>query len=116
MQSRILRDRVTIEEQKNVPNGQGGFKSAWLTAPGAESVPAEIVGLSGDEALRLGVERSTTTFRVRMRRRPSLAVTPEHRLKWKSAGGEIMAIRSVLPDPRDPRAALLLIAEIGNGS
>jgi head-tail adaptor len=75
--------------------------------------PAEIIGLSGDESLRLGVERSVTQFRVRIRKRPSLTVTPKNRLKWN---GDVMAVRSVMPDPREPRAYLILIAEIGNGS
>jgi hypothetical protein len=82
---------------------------------GRESVPAEIIGLSGDEALRNGSSARTTQYRVRIRKRPSLAVTPKNRSSGTDRG-EIMAMRSVMPDPREPRAALVLIAEIGNGS
>ena len=104
-----LRERVTIEGEVRKPNGQGGFTTGWATV--ARSVPAEIIGLTGDEALRLGVERSASQYRVTMRRRSD--VSPKNRLKWK---GQIMAIRSVVPDARDPNVAIVLTAEIGVGS
>jgi head-tail adaptor len=113
MESARLRDRLTVEVEARVPNGQGGWKTDWATVSGADSVPAEIVAMSGDEALRLGVERSTQTYRIRIRRRKSLDLTPKNRLKWKSSTGEVMAIRSVLPDPREPREMQVIVAEIG---
>lgn len=104
-----LRERVTIEGETRVANGQGGFTTGWSDV--ATKVPAEITALSGDEALRLGVERSSSQYRVRIRRRADLTV--KNRLTWK---GQAMAIKSVLPDPRDPQAVQLLICEIGLGS
>lgn len=114
MQAARLRDRVTVEVLARRDNGQGGFETGWAEVAGAKSVPAEIVAMSGDEALRLGVERAVQQYRVRIRRRESLAITEKHRLKWTSSSGEVMAIKSVLPDPREPRAFLVMIAEIGN--
>lgn len=102
-----LRERVTIEGETRVANGQGGWKTGWAAI--ARNVAAEIVGMSGDEALRLGVERSTTLYRVRIRKRAG--VTAANRLVWK---GQPMAIRSgPLPDSQDPNSIMVLTAEIG---
>lgn len=109
MEAGRLRERVTIEGETRVKNGQGGFTTDWTEV--ATKVPAEIIGLSGDEALRLGAERSSSQHRVRIRRRGDLTV--KNRLVWK---GHVMAIKSVLPDPREPQAMQLLICEIGLGS
>jgi head-tail adaptor len=113
MEAARLRDRVAVEKEARVANGQGGFVTAWRAVPGADSIPAEVVAMSGDEALRLSVERATQQYRVRVRRRGSLDLTEKNRLKWKSSRGEVMAIKSVLPDPREPRAFLVLITEVG---
>lgn len=105
MEAGKLRERVTIEGVTRVPNGQGGFTKGWGTI--AERVPASIIMLSGDEALRLGVERSRASYRVVMRKRGGL--TTNNKLLWN---GESLDIRSVGPDPRD-RSALLLMCESG---
>lgn len=104
-----LRERVTIEAEVRKANGQGGYVTEWV--PVGPIAAAEIVGLSGDEALRLGVERSSSQFRVTMRKR--LGLTSSNRLIWS---GQVMAIRSVLPHPREPQQLQLLICEIGFGS
>lgn len=109
MQAGQLRERVTIEDEVRQANGQGGFVTSW--APIAQKVPAKIIALTGDEALRLGVERSVSTWRVTIRKRPD--VTPRNRLKW---GALVLAVRSVLPDPTEPQTALVLVCESGNGS
>lgn len=111
MEAGRLRERVAIEEETSVPNGQGGFRAGWSTVAGAARVPAEIIGLSGDEALQSGAERAIATYRVRMRKRTGL--TAKNRLQWN---GQTMAIETVLPDPREPKTMLLLICEIGQGS
>jgi SPP1 family predicted phage head-tail adaptor len=106
MKAGRLRDRVTIEAKTSVPNGQGGRVTDW--APVFKKVPAEVVAMTGDEALRMGVERATSTYRVTVRKRTGL--TSAHRLSWD---GLALDIRSVLPDPRDPLQGLLLICEAG---
>lgn len=111
MEAARLRDRVTIEALVDVPNGQGGFKAEWTAFAKAE--PAQVTPIGGEEGLRNAIEQATTSYRVRIRRRASLTVRPEHRLKWTSSAGEVMAIRSVLPDDREPRAFLVLVVEAG---
>lgn len=109
LRSAELRDLVIVENEGRVPNGQGGWVTAWV--PEATPTRAKIIGLSGSEAIRAGVERAVSQYRVIMRRRAG--VTPQQRLKWN---GQVMAIVSVVPHPEAPRHALLLIGEIGNGS
>lgn len=104
-----FRERVTIEAESRKANGQGGFTSGWSAI--AKAVPAEIIALSGDEALRLGIERSTSQYRVRMRKRAGLS--PQNRLLW---GTLTLAVKSVLPDPREPHRLQLLVCESGFGS
>jgi SPP1 family predicted phage head-tail adaptor len=103
-----LREPVRIEVEQRTSNGQGGYITAWTKVA---DVRAEILGLAGDEALRAGVERSVSQYRVTIRKRSDVSVV--NRLKWKGTG------------PRDPigpaasndlRRALLLNCEIGNGS
>jgi SPP1 family predicted phage head-tail adaptor len=103
-----LREPVRIEVEQRTSNGQGGYITAWTKVA---DVRAEILGLAGDEALRAGVERSVSQYRVTIRKRSDVSVV--NRLKWK---GQVLAIRSVLPHPNDLRRALLLNCEIGNGS
>jgi len=88
-----LRHRITIQEQNLVSNGRGGFKPAdgvdpWR--PIAASVPAEVLALRGDEAVKHLVERAVQIWRVTIR--PRTDVTPTHRLVWK---GITMNIKSV---------------------
>lgn len=107
MNAGILRERVTIQSEQRTSNGRGGFTTGWsnVTAP---TVAAEIVGLSGDEAIEANIQRASTTWRVTIRRRSD--VTPKHRLLW---GAVVMAVRSVIPHPKWPREATLLICESG---
>lgn len=112
MDAGSLRERIAIEVEKRQPNGQGGFTTGWATVKAG--IPAEVIAMTGNEALRLGVERSASQYRVRIRKRSGL--TPANRVKWTSNGDQVMAVKSVLQDPRDPAAALLLICEIGLGS
>jgi SPP1 family predicted phage head-tail adaptor len=101
-----LRERVAIEAETRRSNGQGGWVTGWSTI--ARRVPAEIIALSGDEALRLGVERSSSQYRVTLRKRGGL--TAKNRLQWND---QVMDIRSVQPHPKEPNSLLLLVCEIG---
>ena len=102
-----LNKRVTIEEERRTDNGQGGSKTEWLPLEARASVWAEIIGLSGDEALRAGREKDVQTWRVTIRKRDD--VSAKNRLKHK---GTVYEIKSVLPDPKADDA-LLLICETG---
>lgn len=102
------RERVTIQHEARAPNGQGGFTTTWTDALVAPKVAAEIVGLSGDEAIAAGVERSVTRWRVTIRRRDD--VSPRNRLLWN---GLALNIVSAMPLPKDPRFYTLLICESG---
>jgi SPP1 family predicted phage head-tail adaptor len=101
-----LRDRVTIEEQIKTVDEQGGQVTNWAAVASAPDISANVIGLTGDEALNGLVERSTATWRVMIRKRAGL--TTKHRLLWN---GIVLNIRSVLPHPKEPRAALLLVCE-----
>jgi head-tail adaptor len=87
-----LRHRIIIQEQNLVSNGRGGFKPAdgqdpWR--PIAANIPAEVLALRGDEAVKNLVERAVQLWRVTIR--PRADVTPTHRLVWK---GITMNIKS----------------------
>ena len=104
-----LRHRVTIECEGKTPNGQGGFTTAW--APVASGVPAEIIGLSGSEAISSGVERSVTLYRVSIRSRSD--VSAKVRLKWN---GRVLAVKSVIPHPQHPVTAMQILCEMSGAA
>lgn len=97
-----LRELVSVEEETRLPNGQGGYTTAWseVAAP-----RAEIIGLTGDESINAAVERSVQRWRVTMRAR---LLTTKHRLIWNDIQ---LDIKSVVPDPRAPEAAIVVICE-----
>jgi head-tail adaptor len=109
--SRLI-DRVSIEIEQETPNGQGGFESAWTSIGTAA---AEVKGLSGTAAFTAGIERDVNQWRVTLRRRDDL--TAKHRLQWLrsvAAGGALrLEIKSVMPDPKQPQDATLLLCESG---
>lgn len=65
-----LKHVVDVLIPNRADNGAGGRKipegqSAWRTTE--HDLPAEVIALRGDEAVRLGVERSVQLFRVTVR-------------------------------------------------
>ena len=103
-----LRDRVTIQAETRTANGQGGYSTSWSNVATTPTVCANILGLSGDEALQAGIQRSVQQWRVIVRKRSDL--TTKHRLVW---GGVNLDIKSVMPLPDEPRAFTLLMCESG---
>lgn len=100
-----LNRRATIQEPGRASNGQGGW-----TATGWQDVTtvwAEVLPLSGDEALQAGVERSVQQWRVTIRRRDS--VTTKNRLLVADVAFDI---KSAVPHPQH-RDGTLLICETG---
>jgi SPP1 family predicted phage head-tail adaptor len=106
MNAGSLTEKVTIQQEVRAANGQGGFTTSWSDVETAPRVSANIVGMSGDEAISAGVERSVTRWRVTIRRRPE--VSPRHRLLWN---GLVLNIVSAMPLPNDPRAFTLMVCE-----
>lgn len=98
-----LNKRVTIEAESRTGNGQGGYTTSWAPIAGTPTVWAEIIGLSGDEALSAGVSRNVQQWRVTIRRRDD--ITTKHRL---THGGRVFNIKSTMPDPRHDDATLLI--------
>jgi SPP1 family predicted phage head-tail adaptor len=105
-----LNRRVRIEQKGRVSNGQGGWTTGWAAAG---TVWAEIIGLSGDEALQQGVQRNVQQWRVTVRRR---AVSAGQRLFYLGSAPGIAAgpydIKSVLPDSK-AADAIVLVCETG---
>lgn len=107
-----LNRRLTIQEETRQSNGQGGFTTSWSDV---KTVWAEVVGLSGDEALAAGIERSVQQWRITIRRRP---VTTKNRLIGKSTMflGRIFNVKSVMPDPKADDATLLICETVAGAS
>lgn len=105
-----LDKRVTFEADGEAPNGQGGYTAGWAAIATLPTVWAEIVGLSGDEALKAGAERNVQLWRVTIRRREDL--TTKLRM---TRGGKAYDIKSIMPDPKSDDATLL-ICETGSST
>lgn len=104
-----LRERVELQAEVRVANGQGGFDRSWAKVAGGD-LRAAIEGQSGQEAMTAGVERSVTRWRVTIR---AAKATPKNRLIWKSTDGDIvMDIVSAMPDTKN-RGFQLLLCESG---
>lgn len=104
-----LNKRVTIEAESREPNGQGGFTTGWAPIATTPTVWAEIIGLSGNEALAAGIQRNVQQWRVLIRRRDD--VTTKHRLKH---GARIMNIKSVMPDPNSDDGTLMICESVAS--
>ncbi len=104
-----LTEYVEVQAESRTPNGQGGYTTSWTKLSGrAGNEWANIRGLSGDEALQAGVQRSVQVWRVIVPRRAD--ITPKHRIIWE---GLTLDIKSTLPLPDDPRFYTLMICESG---
>lgn len=108
-----LNKRVRIEAKGTTDNGQGGRSVSWSLV---KVVSAEVIGLSGDEALKANVLRAVLQWRVTIRRRDD--VTTQHRLVGQTRPfvGEIFNIRSIMPDPKSDDASLMICETGGNAS
>lgn len=100
-----LNTLVTVEGETRTANGQGGWTTGWGSVG---QLWAEIIGMSGDEAVTAAVERSSQRWRITVRN--EIAITPKNRL---NDGERVYDVRSVIPDPKAPREALVLICETG---
>lgn len=103
-----LIEKVEVQEESRTSNGQGGYTTVWTKLSARGDARAQIIGLSGDEAISAGVQRSVQQWRVVIRRRAD--VSTKNRLIW---GALTLDIKSAMPLPADPRAFTLLICESG---
>ncbi len=99
-----MRNRVVIEAPAHTPDGAAGRRTAWRQVA---SVAAEVVPLSGNDAVEDLVVRPAQAYRVTIRWRRGLDT--RHRLMWN---GQPLKINSVVdPDQRQQR--LLMACEAG---
>jgi SPP1 family predicted phage head-tail adaptor len=106
--TRDLTERVTIQVESRLSNGQGGHITSWADIGTTPTVWAAVRGLSGGEAITAGVQRSVQQWRVVIRRRAD--VTTKHRLVW---GSLHLDIKAAMPLPDQPRDFTLLVCESG---
>ena len=102
-----LKQRVTIEQQSLTPDGLGGATRSWSTLA---TVWAEVVPMSGREALFAFRLESPVTHRVTMRYRAD--VKADMRLNYES---RILTIRAVINRGEENRY-LEILAEEGVAS
>ncbi|WP_230630691.1 phage head closure protein [Sphingomonas sp. Leaf37] len=100
-----LRDRVDIVRATKVDNG-GGYVTTWAAI--APAVPAEVIGLTGTEAVREKVLRSVSVYQITMRYRADLQ--PKDQVRFN---GVDLNIRSSV-DPDGRRERLVIIADTEN--
>lgn len=101
---------VTIQTPTEVTDSLGGKTVTWADV---RTVFAAIRPLSGREQQAAAQLQPVASYRIEMR---SQAVTTKERLRWDSAGGAIMNIRSVAPAGRGPAAGeIVLTADTGVG-
>lgn len=98
-----LRHRVAIMRAIKVDTGKGGSTTTWTAV--AKSVPVEVVGLTGTEAVREKVLRGIRVYQVTGRWRADLQ--PKDQLRF---GTEDLNIRSAV-DPDGRRVQLVIIAD-----
>lgn len=98
-----LRQRVTIMRKTVVDNGTGGSTTSWNAV--ATDVPAEVIMLTGSEAVQEKVLRGIRVFQATMRWRADLL--PKDQLRY---GGDDLNIRSAI-DPDGRRERLVIIAD-----
>lgn len=106
-----LRERVTLQERNVTDNGRGGRRAPVGEQPWRDvvrDIAAEVIALRGDEALTLGVQRSTQLYKVTIRARSG--VTTAHRLMWM---GIALNIRTAPPSMRSRGADLVMTCESG---
>jgi SPP1 family predicted phage head-tail adaptor len=98
-----LRQRVDIMRASKADNGKGGYVTTW--APVATAVPAEVVGLTGQEAVLEKVLTGVSVYRVTARWRSDLQ--PKDQLRF---GALDLNIRSAI-DPDGRRQQLVIVTD-----
>lgn len=101
-----LRQRIAIMRRTLVDDEQGGYVGTWSAVEA--DVPAEVLGLTGTEAVRERVLRGIRVYQLTIRWRADLQ--PKDQLLY---GTEDLNIRSAV-DPDGRRERLLILADTEN--
>jgi SPP1 family predicted phage head-tail adaptor len=99
-----MRDRVSIEQEVRISDGQGGSETSWSIT---DTVWARVSPLRGKEKLEAMKIEAQQIYTVMIR--GGVTVTPQHRLGW---GDKILNIRSV-SNPDEKGRFLELMCEEG---
>ncbi len=103
-----LRQRVDLMRKVTVDNNRGGSSTSRNAI--ATSVPAEVVGLTGTEAVQERVLRGVRVYQISLRWRADLQ--PKDQLRF---GTDDLNIRSAI-DPDGRRERLVIIADTDNAA
>lgn len=101
---RIARHRVDLVRTTRTPTGKGG--NTVTVEDIATSIPAEVLGVTGSEAVREKLLGGIRVYRVTLRYREDVQLTDQLRL----AGGQIVNIRSAV-DEKGTRRELVIHAD-----
>lgn len=101
-----LSERVTIERAVETKTDRGGRTVTWSAIEPTPTMWAEVIGLTGDEAIAAGAARSVQRWRVTIRLRRDVA--SKDRLRWRDL---TLDVKSVVPTP--DRRWLVMICESG---
>jgi SPP1 family predicted phage head-tail adaptor len=103
-----LRHRVAIQSTSAAQTSTGSMKkSDWATIAGLDSVPAEIVALSGKEFMAAQSMNSKVSARITIR---WCDVKPTYRI---NNNGVIYNIEAILPDAHSTREYLTIMVSTG---
>ena len=97
-----MRQRVDIVRPTETPTGKGGYVTAF--PPVALSVAAEVIGLTGGEAVVEKVLQGLSLYRITLRWRAD--IKPKDQLRY---GEQDLNITSAV-DPDGRREALVILA------
>ena len=102
MPAGVLRERIQIQQESNVSDGQGGSALSWTEV---DTVWARVSPIRGAERLQGMQVQDETVRRITIRYRTD--ITPKMRVVW---GSRIMNIREVI-NPDEHKKYLQLTVE-----
>jgi head-tail adaptor len=108
-----LRDRITVKRLTDTPTGRGGFTRAWATVAGMSRMAAEVISISGREAVIANTLHGDATYRITIRWRP-LDQQPRtgDQIVWHAAGGDVeLNVKAPPSDRYGRREELQIIAD-----
>lgn len=101
-----LRERIEIRRLKDTKTRAGGQARTWTTLPGMACVPAEVIGISGREAVIAHSLQGVSTYRITIRYRRGIKAKDQ--ILWDGLELNIIAPPS---DPKGRREELQIIAD-----
>ena len=108
MRAGNLRHTISIQEETETPDGQGGFSLSWDDVSGMDAVPAAIWPLSAKESLDAMKLELQVTHKVRIRYRSG--ITAKNRIKF---GTRIFNIISLINfEERNKQLDMLALEDI----